>query len=450
MLNKLSVLIVLFLLTSVFSSCILFEIFLEEVLLMEESFVMEEGMLARSSMRAGLRSASGALRARSIGSSAASLSRASLAGRLTRVRLIRNLSGRPKLAIRSVNGKIINKAELVSESQIRLLKSPYEIVDLKGKIYSFKRGGVWVRKYGNMSTDGNILYHASKDELLIVYREEGSWVYAGVVNGASIIEGYVLANELLKADTNNALPSVISVDNTYLKDDEFQKKINSQDWNLKYLSQFKEYKIVDEKQQGSTLIRIIDFYIDTWDEKNVFLVRTKIKYNLLNSSWHFSKVLEKTVIDVKSQWSNCSYCDGNGMERQYSNLLCQKCWGSGKISCYNCARKICGSCQGFGGEGCANCNSSGRLACVKCSQSGFIQYYNFKETCDNCRGKGFISCDNCRGRGKFICNNCKGEGKVPEYSNIKIDCSECSGSGRIEVRLVCNHCNGSGKIKTAF
>jgi hypothetical protein len=442
---KLAKTLLIFLIVVMFSSCgIMLELFGELFLGVGEGAAIE-GAVLRGAVRGVPRAA--ALRGVGAVGTETVMSRGVLASEFSSVRLVRSGWGRPKLVVRSNGGKLIERAELISERQIRMLKPPYHVYELPGRIYTIRNHGVWVKKSPNWARDGNILYQAKKDQLVMFYYEKGDWSYIGLPG--LMIDGWVLNNQLAKADTTGKLASYNYNIETIQVEPEVKEKFEQLALNLKTLSDFKEYKVIDSRREGKFLLEVLDLVIDSWSEKTLYKLRFEVQFVKQNNNWVLDKILDKQILETKSKWINCPSCKGTGHELEYTNLICQYCWASGKVICRSCGDKVCPNCNGNRGSQCGNCQS-GKIPCGNCNKLGYIQYYSYREKCGTCSGMGYYKCNNCSGNGSFKCKNCYGSGKISSVSNVWIYCETCKGTGHIPTQLVCKNCYGNKQIRNEF
>ena len=123
----------------------------------------------------------------------------------------------------------------------------------------------------------------------------------------------------------------------------------------------------------------------------------------------------------------CTKCNGTGQTYENGKYIkCYKCGGRGSFSCPDCTsggKKVAKgltsiaslgiidlSGSGHGDGKCQKCDGTGRITCKKCHGSG---------DCPTCNGSGLVSCHHCNGTGH--CPTCNGTGKVT--------CKRCKGSG---------------------
>lgn len=104
---------------------------------------------------------------------------------------------------------------------------------------------------------------------------------------------------------------------------------------------------------------------------------------------------------------------------------CNRCHGSGRVSCYTC--------NGSGQINCSACSGSGRNTCGLCSGRGQLSYQetiyvgsssqsvtkwrscscmNGTVTCNSCGGSRRQTCTFCSGSGSVTCNKCSGHGTL--------------------------------------
>jgi len=125
----------------------------------------------------------------------------------------------------------------------------------------------------------------------------------------------------------------------------------------------------------------------------------------------------------------CQICDASGMV--WVTEKCSKCEGKGKDS-----QASCFQCKGRGTEVCGFCDGTGIW---------------FKKTCTQCKGNGNEKgaakpnpCTFCDSTGKAGCKTCNAKGTIRK---VKVACTACAGTGRVDIREKCSLCKGSGKKK---
>jgi len=97
------------------------------------------------------------------------------------------------------------------------------------------------------------------------------------------------------------------------------------------------------------------------------------KYKAFNELYYLilQEVGDKEYIEIE-----CDYCGGSGM------IDCQECYGEGEIECYTCDGS--GELEGIEGpEDCDSCNGSGNNYCDYCDSEGEVE-------CDYCDSEGVI------------------------------------------------------------
>lgn len=137
--------------------------------------------------------------------------------------------------------------------------------------------------------------------------------------------------------------------------------------------------------------------------------------------------------------SRCDECGGSGRCRVCGGsgkVNCPKCYGEG-YHLVNGVRMKCNKCGGAGASPCPECTGLGMKAlrfgfgtsarahgsgkCQKCEGTGEL-------TCKTCNGTGH--CQSCGGSGRETCSHCGGDRKCPNCDGTgKVTCRRCKGSG---------------------
>jgi len=132
-------------------------------------------------------------------------------------------------------------------------------------------------------------------------------------------------------------------------------------------------------------------------------------------------------LNYKKEFENCS--DEFEIIESHHAIGCNTCKQQGKIRCSSCSGAgniTCSSCGGRGENKCSNCNGQVDIKCWSCDGRG-IKETGFGEN------RRTERCTSCSGRGSNKCSSC---------SNGWINCSTCSGGGKV----TCYNCHGSGEI----
>ncbi len=159
-----------------------------------------------------------------------------------------------------------------------------------------------------------------------------------------------------------------------------------------------------------------------------------------NHDCHNGAIYCKTC-DFRGVINNtCNNCGGSGQIANTVKKVCNDCNGE---RYFRMSKQTPCSCRGgkrpitrYGRTeyiDCSRCNGSGYLteyynaACRPCAGTGYKGTEIVYNTCYSCNGKGNISetCYTCNGKGCYPCSTCGG------YARISTDCSECHGSGKV-------------------
>ena len=116
----------------------------------------------------------------------------------------------------------------------------------------------------------------------------------------------------------------------------------------------------------------------------------------------------------------CPNCGGEGVVKKQKTITQKVEMPCDNPLCQN-GKVVCGACNGTGkngqGDVCEKCHGKGQVDCSVCSGIGRItrvkqESWMEPETCHICNGRGVVPCYHCHGTKERVCPECKGKGTV--------------------------------------